>query len=330
MDRLKVLFLTCDFSQYVQRSFHHFARALAEFVDLTVWHEPGHIRDITDRLPERPDYALLNDPHQFHAPPVDGLADLDVPLGVIMHDPHYFMDRRKAFYRQPNVRHIFTIYRDPFLRWYPEFVDRMRWLPHFADTSVFRDDRSERDIDILLLGHTSRLFYPLRRLMLDRMKDRRGFHYEAHPGYRNFAPEEEQRLLVNESYARAINRAKIFLTCDSVLHYPLRKYYEVLACRTLLLAPASSELADLGFIPGTHFVDVTAHDFEAKADEYLRNEAERERIADAGYRFVRERHTVRHRAKQFADEIRSSLSADGHRNADYVRASERESRGNDE
>ncbi|PWW02769.1 glycosyl transferase family 1 [Paenibacillus cellulosilyticus] len=307
MNKLNVLFITEDFSRYVQRSIVYLCHALADLVNLTVWHEAGPITDILQQLRERPDYILLNDLRKEHTPLIDGLANIDIPLGAILHDPHFMKDKRKEFYNLNHVKHIFTIYRDPFLKWYPEFVDQMHWFPHFAETAIFRDYKLERDIDFMLLGCTVPKYYPLRKSMLEHMRHREGFFHREHPGYRNFTTEEDVELLVDRSYALAINRAKIFLSCDSIFHYPLRKYFEVLACRTLLLAPASQELFDLGFVPGIHFVDVTEQDYEEKADYYLMNEAERRRIADAGFELIHGRHSVKQRAKQFFDFIQQSM-----------------------
>lgn len=304
----KVLFITGDFSKYVQRSFHHFSMALSELVNLSLWHKSGHIRDILKGLPERPDFILLNDIRERHCPRIEGLAELDIPVGAIVHDTHFNIEERKAFLKTNHIKHIFTIYRDPFLKLFPEFAHQMHWFPHFVDTKIFRDYELKRDIDYLLLGCTAASVYPLRKVMLDRMKSRKGFYHEEHPGYRDMTAEEENKVLVNRNYAKAINRAKIFLSCDSTYHYPLRKYYEVLACRTLLLSSVSKELLDLGFIPGVHFVEVTEDNFEWKAQYYLKNRAERNRIAEAGYEFIRKHHTVKHRARKFVDTIQEILN----------------------
>jgi spore maturation protein CgeB len=104
-----------------------------------------------------------------------------------------------------------------------------------------------------------------------------------------------------------INRAKIFFTCDSVYHYPVAKYFEVLACKTLLLAPASRELTDLGFIPGVNFVSIDESNFEEKAEYYLRHEEERLQIATKGYEMVHARHTTARRAAEFADILETIL-----------------------
>jgi spore maturation protein CgeB len=100
-----------------------------------------------------------------------------------------------------------------------------------------------------------------------------------------------------------INRAKIFFTCDSIYKYPVNKYFEVLACKTLLLASDSPELYDLGFRSGDNFVAINKHDFLEKAEYYLRNDDERKRIANNGYMLVRKRHSTATRAKELTKMI---------------------------
>jgi hypothetical protein len=138
----------------------------------------------------------------------------------------------------------------------------MHWLPHFVNIDLFKDYDLAKDINWLMMGKLA-FYYPLRVSMYKKMRNMAGFVNHPHPGYRNINDDQEQKVLVGEAYALKINRAKMFLTCDSIFHYPIIKYYEVLACKTLLLAPSSKELRDLGFIPGVNFVPVNRRNFFA-------------------------------------------------------------------
>ena len=109
--------------------------------------------------------------------------------------------------------------------------------PHFVNTDIFKDYGLRKRHDILLMGAISNV-YPLRKKMRLYFKGRKGFKYRPHPGYTNVGVDS----YFGEKYAKEINRSKIFITDDSILHYPLIKYYEVLACKTLLLAPTSKEV----------------------------------------------------------------------------------------
>ena len=81
----------------------------------------------------------------------------------------------------------------------------------------------------------------------------------------------------------------------------------MLACNTLLLATASKELFDLGFIPGEHFVPIDEDNFEEKAQYYLEHESERLKIAQQGYEMVREKHSTVKRAADFKEIINNMI-----------------------
>ncbi|MDM5198650.1 glycosyltransferase [Fictibacillus enclensis] len=138
--------------------------------------------------------------------------------------------------------------------------------------------------------------------MLNTLKNYPGFVHHGHPGYttvQNIA----NGTLIGEEYAKEINRSKIFLTCNSVYEYTLMKYFEVMACKSLLLAPESKETADLGMINGVHFVAVDRYNFLEKAQYYLANDEEREHIINNGYQLVMAVHTTQMRAQELISHI---------------------------
>ncbi len=244
-----------------------------------------------------PDFILINEYGETNSPLITGLDRLTIPYSVYLHDLHYQIEKRRQRLQHANPQYIFSYYRDRFFDYFPEFRDRLIWLPHHANLQIFRDYGEKKWIDALLMGSIHPHIYPLRTKILKTLRCRKGFVFHPHPGYRNFHPKEN--ALVGERYAKEINRAKLFLTCDSKFHYPINKYFEVLACKTLLLAPTSPELEDLGFIPNQHFVPITFDDFQEKIDYYLQQDAERERIAQAGFEMVRAKHSTEKRVKQF-------------------------------
>lgn len=288
---------TGDFQYYVHKSFHYFLQKLSKFANVTIWHQSGNIHSILKQIKTTPDFIFINEFGETNSPHITGLSTLTIPFGVYLHDIHYQIEKRKQQLHQANPKYIFSYYRDRFVEFFPEFVDRMIWLPHHVNTHVFKDYHEKKSIDFLLVGSIHPRVYPLRTKILKTMRSIHGFRYHPHPGYRNFHPNEN--ALIGQRYAREINRAKIFMTCDSKYHYPLNKYYEVLACKTLLLAPTSKELEDLGFIPHRHFVPISEHDFQRKALYYLRHDVIREKIAAEGYRMIRAKHSTEQRINQF-------------------------------
>ncbi|WP_263706281.1 glycosyltransferase family protein [Shouchella tritolerans] len=301
-----VLFVTRDDTYYTVPASYYFIRELSQLVNLKVTHESGSLEQIIEHSQFEPDFVYLHDFLENKSPFVTGLKSVNIPFAVGLHDLHYYGMERKRLLIQEDVKHIFTYYRAKFLEWYSELADRMRWLPHHANTDVYQDYKQEKEIDLLMSGAMFEQYYPFRNLLFNRLKDRSNFVYLSHPGYRSI-DQNEPDVYVGEKYARQLNRAKICLTCHSIYRYPLMKYFEITACNSLLLAPYTEELADLGFIPGVHFVSIDENNFEEKAAYYLKHEHERQRISLNGMRLVHEQHSTKKRAVEFVAHMEDIL-----------------------
>lgn len=306
MEKLKLLFITRDYSKSVDLGHLYLSEELAKITDLTLWHTSGNIHTILKRLKIKPDFILINEYGERRKPVIKGLSTLKIPYGIYMHDLQHTIKERKKSMHSDRVQYIFSIYRDKFYHWFPEKKNKMVWFPYHINPNVFKDYDLPKDIDMLVIGAVSKLEYPLRYKIIEIMRNRSDFVYHSHPGYRDM--KEPQKFYFGEKYAREINRAKIFFTCQSIYTYPVRKYYEVLASNTLLLAPSSQELTDLGFIPGVHYVEINEHDFKQKAEYYLKNEEERLKIAMQGYQMVHQNHTTAIRARQLVTKIEEILA----------------------
>jgi hypothetical protein len=300
MSKLKLLLIIKDFSKWIQTERYYLQKELSTITDLVVWHEPGNIHDIIGRISFVPDFILIYLYGSINTPPITGLGSLAIPYGIYVEDLHSLKDFQKSVDKN-NIKYIFNCYRDMFIKTYPQLVNKMRWLPHHVDLNVFRDFDLPKDIPMLMMGAVKNTYYPLRYKILQTLKGNPDFVYHPHPGYRD--TDEKEGKFVREKYAMEINRAKIFFTCDSIYKYPVNKYFEVLACKTLLLASDSPELYDLGFRSGDNFVAINKHDFLEKAEYYLRNDDERKRIANNGYMLVRKRHSTATRAKELTTMI---------------------------
>jgi hypothetical protein len=117
-------------------------------------------------------------------------------------------------------------------------------IPHCAEKTVFKDYGLKKDIDVLYTGISSKKFYPLRRKFKKHVQPillKRGYGFQIfkHPGYRLKNLKAIDRHLVQ--YAKALNRAKIVVTCSSKYKYALAKYAEIPLCRTALCADVPKE-----------------------------------------------------------------------------------------
>jgi spore maturation protein CgeB len=197
---------------------------------------------------------------------------------------------------------IFCHYRDAFRRWLPDHTRRLVWFPHHVPSEIFHSYHVPKDIPLLLIGATFPHIYPLRHKISQHFYRDPRFVQRSHPGYGVV-----KKGLSGERYAKEISRAHIFLTCDSIHHFPLLKYFEVLACGTLLAASGSQELTDLGFVDGKTFVAINETNFKEKVEYYLQNEALRNQIVKNGLALIQQRHTTEIRAREMIHVIQQFL-----------------------
>ncbi|MFD1065869.1 glycosyltransferase [Oceanobacillus locisalsi] len=304
---LKLLLIAADTSRFTNNNYHDFEQELAKRTHLMVYRKSGPIQKILRKIPEKPDFIfIINDVGKSFAPVVTGLSDINIPAGLMVNDAHRFVEQRRRYITRSNIRTFFVICRHNFYYHYPEQVQHhVFFLPQFANTAIFKDYGNEKTIDLMMLGEVSfPEIYPLREKILQHYQNDPHFFNRPHPGWQDFTSKQAETALIGENYARAIQQAKLFFACGSVRQVVTFKYFEVPACRTLLLAPALPELKQIGLIPGVHFVDINAENFPEKAEYYLKNTKEREKITEAGYQFVHHHHSTAHRAKQFIQQVK--------------------------
>lgn len=304
MEKLKVMFLTYHQSDQMEKSSFYLGEELKKQCDLMIWNHGGQITDILSHFPYEPDFILINDCFAPKlCPHVEGFREIEIPRGVIFHDISNYIQQRKRFIVREKIDVIFVHYKDAFRKWYPKLEKLMVGFPHHVNTEVFKDYQLEKTIDLLMMGAMSARLYPLRVKMLEALKDFPGFINHPHPGYAS-EKESQPRSFSGEAYAKELNRAKVFLTCNSRFEYPLMKYFETLGCNTLLLAPLTKEITDLGFIDGYTFVSVNETNFIERAIYYLEHEEERIQIARNGYLMVKNNHSTKQRAAELIQHIK--------------------------
>ena len=300
--------------------------ALEKYADVYYWHHNGHIKDILKTLNIEPDFIFHYDIawYDIMAPKIEGLADIDIHKGCFVIDLHWNPDERIQYFLENNIDLIFSATKYPFLRLFPQFKHKFRWLPWAINPAVMKDYGLEKEIDLLLMGlvyvdknahgrhqlpNTIPLKgrYAFRDAVFSNLKNKPGFVYHPHPGH---LATKSDRLIVNKKYAKELNRAKIFFTCGGRYktgRVAVLKFFEAPACKTLLLAEPNDDIVDLGFIDKENYVACTVDNFMEKAEYYLANDEERMRITENGYQFIHKHHTNDERAKYLLKEINAIL-----------------------
>ncbi len=298
-------------------------RAIEEFAEVHYWHEDGNIHEILGALQWRPDFIFHYDIAWDNglAPAITGLADIDIPKACFVIDLHFSKAERMIYFEKNKIDLIFSVSKNPFLYVFPQYRNKLCWLPWSINPDVIKDWNMEKEIDYLLMGLmyyedkqrppkqiTTKGWYAFRESVLHTMKNVPGFVFHPHPGHK---VEYSEEMYINEKYARELNRAKIFFTCGSRNPgggFAVLKYFEALGCNTLLLAEPNQEIAELGFQDGVHYVACNTNEIYEKALYYVNNEEQRNQIARNGYDFIHQNHTNEIRAKQFVTYLTNYLN----------------------
>lgn len=307
--RLNILMLVKRFADNMPKHIHKFdmLQAIEKEANVTYWGQNGSILDILSELDERPDFIFHYDIewHYAFAPSISELNKVDIPTGCYVLDVHYAPQIRRAYFdrnSKPDI--IFSASKYPFLKVFPEAQSRFCWLPFGINPEMFKDYGLPKDIRYSLMGLMEGK-YPFRQAVKERMKHEEGFVHFAHPGHRTSS---RPGLFVHEKYATAINRSAISFTCGSELAIPVAKFFEIPACRTLMLAEPNTDIEELGYRDGVHYAACSQSNFYEQAKRYDADAAEREAISQNGHDFIHRHHTNEVRAKQFVAAVKQLLA----------------------
>ena len=157
-------------------------------------------------------------------------------------------------------------------------------VPHCAEKTIFKDYGLERTVDILLVGALNVKFYPLRQKMIEVLMEMSNDYKVAvyqHPGY-DLSDAHTDRYAIE--LAKAINSAKICLTCSGSGRWRFGKYVEIPSCRTAIAGdiPDDEAVHFQQFIIEINLEDSVSQIVE-KLKKYLDNQEKLDRITDKGW-----------------------------------------------
>ena len=173
------------------------------------------------------------------------------------------------------------------------------WFPHSVDTEQFLYFGT-KCLDVLMVGVTQLPWYPFRAEACRLLENQPYFHKVARPPEtRHHAP----KYPVGRDYAELLSSAKICITCGSIYHYPVMKFFEIPACGSLLISDWFPELEMLGFKPDWNMVVADLDNLPKQVEWWLSHDEERRRVSDRGAELVRKYHSTEIRAKQLLNHL---------------------------
>jgi glycosyltransferase involved in cell wall biosynthesis len=226
-----------------------------------------------------------------------GLERCEVPT-VCFHPDTYAFTERRIRWSAP-FDHVAVFH--------PGYVERFArkghpgafLLPHAVRREFFGGPEPERSFELGWVGQTSGPFYQTRARWLPALA-------------KEFRTNDWSRDYTVREVADTYRRSKIVVNIgrDDFPQDANLRVFEGLASGALLLTSLPTELAELGFTEGRHFVGYrNPADLPRLVRSYLEDEAARSRIALAARERVLEEHTYDQRASQILARLRAAGGA---------------------
>ena len=326
MDNLNILVLQPDFSRYTSAYYQHaFTEALGrrhrvfrygpdKFGPGIGEYDQGHaIEDVLKLCPFEPDLICfaagweLEDPNvaEFDPHPAIQVAELDIPSVMVLNKEYKKLDKKFEFVQRNGIRMVFTVHHY-FDRWQQEIGVPFIHFPFAVDPELFRDYGLKKRYSVGFSGQLQQQYSDVRVRIKDNLFWKRPIKVPRYWGVRVFWSEGRLRWINQsvESYARLINRSKMWISTPSPADLVGTRYYEVMAAKTLLFCSRHPAYAGL-FDDGSHCVmfEPDLSDFDDKLFHYLRHDDERAAIVEEAHGHVLQNHTWDTRIEQFTTEV---------------------------
>lgn len=115
---------------------------------------------------------------------------------------------------------------------------------------------------------------------------------------------------LNHNFRKMISYSKLCYTDGSLLRYPVRKFFEIPAFGSLLVADPCVGTEELGFRNEVSFLSAKPEELPDLIGDVLQNEDRTIKIIKAGQRLISERHSGSARAEQFYGIFRKVVKGD--------------------
>jgi hypothetical protein len=237
----------------------------------------GEIRFLLERCAERP--SLIVHP-ELSAPYLPwGLTETDIPTVCLHIDTYAYTHRRIAW----------SMLFDIVLVFHPGYDEKFReaghpgacFIPHAVEVEDFSGEERERVFDLGWVGQSQGPLYRTRERILPALSH-------------SFRMNDWKKRYSREDMAEIYRRSKIVVNIgrDDYPQDANLRVFEAMAGGALLITVLPSELPQIGFQDGVHFLGYrNEQEIEPLVRKYLTDEPGRRSIADAGREKVLREHT---------------------------------------
>jgi hypothetical protein len=252
----------------------------------------GDLGQLLRRCPERPSLIL----HPESATPYLpwGLSQVDIPTACFQVDTYAYTQRRIAW--SMLFDHVFVFH--------PGYDEGFRKaghpgacvLPHAVEAELFTGEELERIFEVGWVGQVQGPLYRRRETVLPVLSE-------------SFRMNDFARRYSFEEMARVYRQSRIVLNIarDDFPQDANLRVFEVMAAGALLITSLPSELTQIGFEEGVHFIGYReVKEIQPLIRKYLAEESARRRIAEAAREKVLREHTYDGRVETIVEHIAQS------------------------
>jgi len=209
-------------------------------------------------------------------------------------------------FEYPKDRAFFSMLFDYAFVFHPGFDRRFQklghsqaiCLPHAVEADLFATTDREKLYEVGWVGRLGGKDYSIRRSYIESLKER----FKMNDIDRYYTPEEMARIYQQ-------SKVVVNLSRDDYLQDANLRCFEVMAAGALLITPKPTELSEIGFIEGTHYVTFeTESQMYESVRYYLARDREREEIARAARSLVMQKHTYDARVETILNTLSQNQS----------------------
>lgn len=266
-------------------------------------------------------------PTEYDIHPKLEFSNATIPKALFLNKEYKKLDRKFEYIKRNRIDIVFTVHHD-YKIWEEKLNVRFVKLPFAIDPNLFRDYGERKIYDLGFSGAFHEKHSDIRRRIFDRLMARehrrlRLYLSAWHSGFEDSFRERAKRQFIRilrpgftlstkpvfgVDYAKLINRCRIYLATTSTFDIVGTRFYEVMACRSLLFCNQTNVYEGL-FEEGVHCVSFESNlsDFSEKLYYYLTHDDERERITSQAYQHVHTHHTWDRRIEDFTRSVRNFL-----------------------
>jgi len=231
-------------------------------------------------------------------------SSVKVPVAIIIEDQHSNDKSVTSNWLDIAIKNDFiVIHRYKFNKYYTDLHNKCRvfWSPHSINTDIFKDYGLSKEYGVLQTGAIYKI-YKTRNIVYDTLKTHKEYHRIVRP-----VEYTDKQWPIGVDYAKELNKAYLSVCCGAAVEYPVRKFFEIPACKSVIYGDYFNELGDLGFIPNVNMIQIDISDIPNQIDRLLKNKDKLTEIANNGYALIQDRHTNQIRSIELYNYLKSQI-----------------------